>query len=86
MGHSYDIYVLITLVSGAPYLYIHHDSLSDLVETDLQPRRLPLLASGGAFLLHLFRRRVEMWCDFSAIAILKGGGDRRLYGGDRRLW
>ena len=35
MGHSYDIYVLITLVSGGSYLYIHHDSLSGLVETDL---------------------------------------------------
>ena len=86
MGHSYDIYVLSTLVSGGPYLYIHDDSLSDLVETDLQPRRSPLLARRGTLLLHLFRRRIEMWRDFGAIAILKGGGDRRLYGGDRRLW
>ena len=35
MGHSYDILQSDHASADITYLYIHHDSLSSLVETDL---------------------------------------------------
>ena len=78
MGHScksHDPMAETTLARQYSYLYVHHDSLAGLIETNFQPSWLFLLSGGCHLLLQLFGWRLEMWCNFCAIAILKRGRD-----------
>ncbi len=86
MGHSYDedFCDLTILVGDILYRDVYHDSFPVWLKLIFSRDRFPSsLVEGLASATSL--AGVRNVCDFGAIAILKRGGDRRLYGGYGRV-